>query len=369
MAIFAGIVGLPNVGKSTLFNTITNSQALMANYRFATIEPNFGIVNLPDERLGILQKAYNSKEVIPASFKFVDIAGLIQGASQGEGLGNKFLQNIRDVDAICHVVRCFDDQNITHEYNSVDPIRDVQVINLELTISDAEIVEKRVLKIQKKAASGDKELANELTVLQKVLDKLNSGEFAKQANLNVDELNLIKSLNLITLKPILYVANISEVDLHQPENNPHYQKLLNFIANSNDKLVPISIKIEHELSLLDPVSKKEFMDELKVNRTGLDKVIREIFTLLNLSTYFTCGEQEIHAWTFRNGMNAQECAGIIHTDFYHGFIKAEVISYNDFINCGSELKAKELGKTRLEGKTYLVNDGDICHFKFNVTKK
>ena len=369
MAIFAGIVGLPNVGKSTLFNTITNSQVLMANYRFATIEPNFGVVNLPDERLAILKNAYNSKEVIPASFKFVDIAGLIQGASQGEGLGNKFLQNIRDVDAICHVVRCFDDPDITHEYNSVDPIRDVQIINLELTISDVEIVQKRVEKIQKKALSGDKELAKELVVLQKVLEQLNAGNFAKAANLSIDELKVIKSMNLITLKPILYVANISESDLVTIDNNHHYQKLLEFVKNSNDKLIPISIKIEHELSLLDEVSKKEFMQELKISTTGLDKVIKEMFSLLNLSTYFTCGEQEIHAWTFKNGMNAQECAGIIHTDFYQGFIKAEVIGYNDFILSGSESKAKELGKMRLEGKTYLMNDGDICHFKFNVTKK
>lgn len=368
MGIFAGIVGLPNVGKSTLFNTITNSQALIANYRFATIEPNFGIVNLPDHRLNRLQDIYNSKEIIPASFKFVDIAGLIAGASKGEGLGNKFLQNIRDVDAICHVVRCFDDSSITHEYETVDPIRDANVINLELAISDYEIVSKRIDKIKKKADSGDKESMQELKILQSLVNLLQEGKSAQEANLTNDELKVIKSLNLITLKPMIYAANISEDNINDPLQNQHYVKFLEYAKSQNAQVVPISIKIEHELSLLDENSKVEFMQSLNIEYTGLEKIIQQIFKLLNLSTYFTCGPQEIHAWIFNNGMNAQECAGVIHTDFMKGFIKAEVISYSDLISANSELKAKEQGKMRLEGKTYLVQDGDICHFKFNVTK-
>ena len=368
MGIFAGIVGLPNVGKSTLFNTITNSQALIANYRFATIEPNFGIVNLPDHRLNQLQDIYSSKEIIPASFKFVDIAGLIAGASQGEGLGNKFLQNIREVDAICHVVRCFEDKDVSHEYETVDPIRDAQVINLELAISDYEIVDKRIDKIKKKADSGDKESIQELLVLQKLASFLQKGKSGKEANLNSEELRLIKSLNLITLKPMLYAANINEYEISKHNENHHYVKFLEYARAQNAQVIPISIKIEHELSLLDDNSKQEFMKDLNIEYTGLDRIIQEIFKLLNLSTYFTCGPQEIHAWVFNNGMNAQECAGIIHTDFMKGFIKAEVISYNDLIEAGNENKAKEQGKMRLEGKNYPMQDGDICHFKFNVTK-
>lgn len=368
MGIFAGIVGLPNVGKSTLFNTITNSQALIANYRFATIEPNFGIVNLPDLRLNNLQKIYNSKKIIPATFKFVDIAGLIAGASQGEGLGNKFLQNIRDVDAICHVVRCFDDKTITHEYDSVDPIRDAKIINLELAISDYEIVVKRIEKIKKKAESGDKDSIKELNILRILEEVLKQGNSAQNAKLSPDDLLIVKSLNLITLKPILYAANISETDIVSPESNVYYQQFLNYANEQNAKVVPISIKLEHELSLLDEESKYEFMQSLGIVYTGLDNVIKNIFKLLNLSTYFTCGPEEIHAWIFKNGMNALECSGIIHTDFMKGFIKAEVMSYEDLISCESELKAKEKGKMRLEGKTYLMQDGDICHFKFNVTK-
>lgn len=368
MNLFAGIVGLPNVGKSTLFNTITNSQSLMANYRFATIEPNFGLVNLFDPRLNKLKEIYNSKKIVPATFKFVDIAGLIEGASKGEGLGNKFLQNIRDVDAICHVVRCFDDNSVTHEYDTIDPIRDAEIINLELAISDYEVVTKRLERIEKKAHSGDKTLMVEVNILNKLKPFLKEGKFAKECNLTNDELFVIKSLNLITLKPVIYAANISEHEISTPENNPHYLKFLEYAKKNESNVVPISIKMEYELSLLDQESKLEFMRELNIECTCLDKVIRQIFNLLNLSTYFTCGEQEIHAWVFSNGMNAQECAGIIHTDFMKGFIKAEVISYEDLINSANETKAKELGKMRLEGKTYLMQDGDICHFKFNVTK-
>lgn len=368
MGVFAGIVGLPNVGKSTLFNTITNSQVLIANYRFATIEPNFGIVNLPDLRLNNLKKIYDSKKIIPATFKFVDIAGLIAGASQGEGLGNKFLQNIREVDAICHVIRCFDDKTITHEYDTVDPIRDAKIINLELAISDYEIVVKRIEKIKKKADSGDKESVKELSILKSLEEVLKQGNSAQLAKLSADDLLVIKSLNLITLKPILYAANISDTDITNPEKNIYYQQFLSYAKEQQASVVPISIKLEHELSLLDEKSKHEFMESLGIQYTGLDTIIKNIFKLLNLSTYFTCGPEEIHAWIFKNGMNAIECSGIIHTDFMKGFIKAEIMSYDDLIICGSELKAKEKGKVRLEGKTYLMQDGDICHFKFNVTK-
>lgn len=368
MGLFAGIVGLPNVGKSTLFNTITNSQVLAANYRFATIEPNVGIVNLPDIRLNNLQKLYNSDKIVPATFKFVDIAGLIEGASKGEGLGNKFLQNIREVDAICHVVRCFDDKNVTHEYNTIDPIRDAQVINLELSISDQEIVEKRLQRIKKKADSGDKESIKEVSVLEKLNKVLTEGKLATEANLDKDELKLVQSLNLITLKPVLYVANITESDISNPEDNKYYKDFLTFAEKQNAKVIPISVKLEYEISTLDEESKKQFMDDLQITYTGLDKVIRGAFSLLNLSTFFTCGKVEIHAWVFKNGMLAPECAGIIHSDFEKGFIKAEVVSYDDLIATGSELKAKETGKLRLEGKTYIMQDGDICNFKFNVTK-
>lgn len=368
MGVFAGIVGLPNVGKSTLFNTITNSQALIANYRFATIEPNFGIVNLPDLRLNTLKTLYNSKQIFPATFKFVDIAGLIAGASQGEGLGNKFLQNIREVDAICHVIRCFDDKSITHEYETVDPIRDAKIINLELAISDYEIVTKRIEKIRKKADSGDKESIKELSVLRALEEVLKQGQSAQTAQLSTDDLLLVKSLNLITLKPVLYAANISETDIVNPEENIYYQQFLSYAKEQQASVVPISIKLEYELSLLDEQSKQDFKQSLGIEYTGLDIVIKSIFKLLNLSTYFTCGPEEIHAWIFKNGMNAVECSGIIHTDFMKGFIKAEVISYEDLVACEGELKAKEKGKMRLEGKTYLMQDGDICHFKFNVTK-
>ncbi|GAA5414946.1 redox-regulated ATPase YchF [Ureaplasma ceti] len=368
MSLFAGIVGLPNVGKSTLFNTITNSQVLAANYRFATIEPNVGIVNLPDIRLNRLQSLYESDKIVPATFKFVDIAGLIEGASKGEGLGNKFLQNIREVDAICHVVRCFDDKDVTHEYNTIDPIRDAQVINLELAISDQEIVEKRLLRIKKKAESGDKESAKEVKILQKLNDVLTEGKMATEAGLDKDELKMVQSLNLITLKPVLYIANISESNISNPEENVYYKNFLSFAEQQQAKVIPISIKMEYEISTLDEESKKQFMEDLNITYTGLDKVIRGAFSLLNLSTYFTCGKIEIHAWVFTNGMLAPECAGIIHSDFEKGFIKAEVVSYDDLMVAGSEVKAKEIGKLRLEGKTYVMKDGDICNFKFNVTK-
>lgn len=295
MSLTAGIVGLPNVGKSTLFNAITKQNILAANYPFATIEPNVGMVTVPDERVTFLENLYKPKKTIPATFEFTDIAGLVEGASKGEGLGNKFLQNIREVDAICHVVRCFDDKDITHQYSSVDPIRDADVINLELAISDLEIVEKRLLKIKKKADSGDKESILEVSILEKVFAELEKGKSASYANLSEDEKKIIQSLNLITLKPMLYVANINESDISSPENNPHYIKLKEYANKQGNVIIPMSIKIEYDISQLNDEDKQMFMDDLGIEYTGLDNVIRGCFKLLNLSTFFTCGKQEVHA--------------------------------------------------------------------------
>ena len=368
MGLSTGIVGLPNVGKSTLFNTLTKSNALAANYRFATVEPNIANVNLPDHRLKVLQEIYQTDTIIPAVFKFVDIAGLIEGASKGEGLGNKFLQNIREVDAICHVVRCFDDKEVTHEYSTIDPIRDVEIINLELVISDFEIVDKYWQRIKKKAESGDKQAMFEFNVLDKLRPALEKGQLAKTVPLDDKELSFVKTLNLITLKPCLYIANIDEAHIADPEKNKYYQALKQYVLDHHEKIIPISVKIESEINLLDDESKQLFLDELGIHYTGLDLVIKSSFEMLNLSTFFTCGKKEVHAWIFKNGMLAPECAGVIHSDFEKGFIKAEVISYSDLVKAGDELKAKEQGKMRLEGKTYKMQDGDICNFKFNVTK-
>lgn len=368
MALSAGIIGLPNVGKSTLFNTITNSKVEAANYPFATIEPNVGVVNVNDNRLYKLASMVEPDKVVPTSFKFVDIAGLVKGASNGEGLGNQFLSNIREVDAICHMVRCFEDKNITHVHNKVDAIDDVEIINYELIIADLEIVEKRISRIKKKAEAGDKEAKFEYTVLEKVINVLKNGELAAKANLNEPELKVINSFQLITLKPVLYVANIAESEIADPESNFQYMKLKAYAEANNALCIPLSAKIEYEISLLDSESKRMFIEELGIKTTGLDLIVKSAYDLLDLKTYFTYGKQEVRAWTFMNGMSAPQCAGIIHTDFEKGFIKAEVISYDDLIQYGSELAVKEAGKVRMEGKNYLMQDGDICNFRFNVTK-
>ena len=365
MSLKAGIVGLPNVGKSTLFNAITKKQILIANYPFATIEPNVGIVSVPDERLNTLEEMYHPKELKPATFEFVDIAGIVEGASKGEGLGNKFLSHIREVDAICQVVRCFDDEDITHVSGSVDPIRDVEIINLELVLADLEIVENRIGKIKKKAeTTKDKESLLEVAALEKSKEALEKNIPLRLVDYTKEEIFSLKSFNLLTLKPHIYLANVSENDISS--DNEYVIKLKELAEKENTKVIKVSAKIESELAELEDSDKKELLKEIGIEKSGLDKLVETTYSLLGLKTYFTAGEPEVRAWTYKDGMNAKECAGIIHTDFEKGFIKAEVISYKDLIEAGSETKVKEQGKLRLEGKEYLMQDGDICHFRFNV---
>ncbi len=361
----AGIVGLPNVGKSTLFNAITKKEILIANYPFATIDPNVGIVNVPDERLIELEKKYNPKEVKPAAFEFVDIAGIVKGASKGEGLGNKFLSHIREVDAICEVVRCFENKEITHVEGSVDPIRDIEIINLELALADLEIVSNRLDKIKKKAqTTKDKESLIELSAIEKSKEALEKNIPLRLIKYEEDELFALKSFNLLTLKPHIYLANVSEDEINT--ENEYVKQVKEYAMKENSKTIQVSAKIESELSELDEEDRKEMLQELGIEKSGLDKLIETTYSILGLKTYFTAGPQEVKAWTYKDGMNAKQCAGIIHTDFEKGFIKAEVISYQDLIEAGDEQKVKEQGKLRLEGKEYLMQDGDICHFRFNL---
>ncbi len=365
MSLKAGIVGLPNVGKSTLFNAITKKQILIANYPFATIEPNVGIVTVPDYRMANLEKIYMPLELKPATFEFVDIAGIVKGASLGEGLGNKFLSHIREVDAIIEVVRCFDDGNITHVEGKTDPVRDVSIINLELSLADLEIINNRIDKIKKKAeTTKDKDALLELNTLIKSKESLEKDVPLRLVDYTKEELFSIKAYNFLTLKPHIFLANIKEEEIGT--ENDYVKKLREYASISNDKVIVISAKIESELSELEDSEKEEMLKELGIEKSGLDNVINAAYSILGLETYFTCGDKEVKAWTFKTGMNAKECAGIIHSDFEKGFIKAEVISYNDLIDAGSEQKVKENGKFRIEGKDYLMQDGDICHFRFNL---
>ncbi len=365
MSLKAGIVGLPNVGKSTLFNAITKKNILAANYPFATIEPNVGIVIVPDKRLDILTEIYHPERTIPTAYEFTDIAGLVKGASVGEGLGNKFLSHIREVDAIVEVVRCFDDSNIIHVENGIDPIRDIEIINLELSLADLEIVNSRIDKIKKKAETNrDKEAMTEYEILKKVKSSLENGFALRRIEFTKEEKNYLKSFNLLTAKPIIYLANVLENEL--TSDNDYVKKIIEYAKNENSRVIKICAKMEFDLSDLSENDKKEMLNAIGIEESGLDLLIKETYDLLGLETYFTAGKDEVRAWTYKKGMNAKECAGIIHSDFEKGFIKAEIMSYDDLVKYGNELKVKEAGKTRLEGKDYLMQDGDICYFRFNV---
>ena len=365
MGLTAGIVGLPNVGKSTLFNAITKKNILAANYPFATIEPNVGVVIVPDERLDVLKKMVSPTRVVPTSFEFTDIAGLVKGASKGEGLGNKFLSHIREVDAICEVVRCFDDSNITHVEGNTDPIRDIEIINLELIFSDMEIIDNRIGKIEKKAISTkDKDALNELALLKKIKVALERNIPARRLEYTLDEEKILKSFKLLTKKPIIYIANVEENDI--VFGNSYVNAVKEYAEKENAEVVMLCAKVESELSELEDEDKALFLEDLGVNEGGLDKLIKATYSLLGLATYFTAGSDEVKAWTFKKGMKAPECAGLIHSDFEKGFIKAEVISYEDYKKYDGEKGAKENGRMRLEGKDYLMQDGDICLFRFNV---
>ena len=360
-----GIVGLPNVGKSTLFNSITKAGAECANYPFCTIEPNVGIVPVPDERLDKLTEMYKPQKTTHAIVEFVDIAGLVKGASKGEGLGNKFLSHIRETDAIAEVVRCFEDSNITHVDGKIDPIRDIETINLELVFADIETLEKRLDKA-KKMLKADKKYQQEIDLLEKILDTLEEGKSARTLEFNEEEQVLVKDMFLLTTKPILYIANISETQLENAENDENVKKVKEYALNEKAEVIPLCVKIEEELSTLEDQDKKEMLEALGLEESGLDKVIKRSYNLLGLMSFLTAGEPEVRAWTIKKGTKAPQAAGKIHSDIERGFIKAEVVSFDDLMKEGSMLAAKEKGVIRSEGKEYIMKDGDIVLFKFNV---
>ncbi len=359
-----GIVGLPNVGKSTLFNAMTKSGAEAANYPFCTIEPNVGVVVVKDKRLDVLRDMYDSKKIINAAIEFYDIAGLVKGASKGEGLGNKFLSHIREVEAIVHVVRCFDDTNIIHVDGEINPIRDIDTINLELILSDLEVLERRINKTTKQLKA-DKKLQKNLDILLKIKEILEDGRSARTIEFTKDELEFVKELNLLSAKPVIYAANISEEDLAASDNK-YLKSLIEFAKTENSKVIYFCAKIEEELALLDDEDREMFLEELGIKESGLDMLIRASYSLLNLISFLTAGPQEVRAWTIRNGLSAKQAAGKIHSDIERGFIKAETISYEELVECGNMVTAKEKGLVRLEGKDYIMQDGDVVLFRHNV---
>ena len=360
-----GIVGLPNVGKSTMFNAITNAGAECANYPFCTIEPNVGVVPVPDERLDELNKMYNPEKTTHAIIEFVDIAGLVKGASKGEGLGNKFLSHIREVDAICEVVRCFEDPNIVHVDGSIDPIRDIETINLELIFADIETLSKRIDSVKKKLKS-DKKCQEELDVLEKIKNALEAGKSARTVELTDDEQEFLKDIFLLTMKPILYIANVSEEQLSDVRNDENVRKVIEYAKQENAEVIPLCVKIEEELASLEGDDKKEMLEALGLETSGLDKVIKSSYDLLGLMSFLTAGEPEVRAWTIKKGTKAPQAAGKIHSDIERGFIRAEIVSYDDLMREGSMNAAKEKGLVRSEGKEYIMQDGDIVLFRFNV---
>ncbi|MBQ4404747.1 MAG: redox-regulated ATPase YchF [Selenomonadaceae bacterium] len=359
-----GIVGLPNVGKSTLFNAITKAGAEAANYPFCTIEPNVGVVAVPDNRLEVLTKLYSSKKTTPASVRFVDIAGLVKGASKGEGLGNKFLEHIRQVDAIAHVVRCFEDENITHVADTIDPLRDIDTIQTELCLADLDVVDKRLAKVAKLLKSGSKEAKLESEILNRVKNSLNEAKPARSLNLTDDELFIIRDANLLTLKPTLYIANVAEDDL--TAENDYVKKVRELAAQEDAQVVVICAKVESEIAELDADEAKEFLADLGLESSGLDRLIHAAFDLLGLMTFLTAGADECRAWTIKKGTPAVKAAGKIHSDIERGFIRAEIVNYDDLIKLGSVTAARDKGLVRLEGKDYIMQDGDVTYFRFNV---
>ena len=367
MPLSAGIIGLPYVGKTTLFNALTNLAISTANYPSSSLSANSGIAQVYDERVVMLSKLFKSAKTVFATFEFRDVAGLVRGSSKGEGLGNTFLSIIREVDALCHVVRCFEDDNILHVEGSVDPLRDVETINLELIFADLETVEKRLSKVEKKAlVNKDAESLMEYHILSPIAKALNEGKPARLVELSKEQLAYAKGFNLLTMKPVIYVANVGEEDIAHPENNPHYQALMGHCSSENAPLVAICARVEAEIAGLGKEEKQMFLEEYQIQQSGLDKITKTTFSMLGLATFLTGGPEESRAWTFKVGYKAPQCAGVIHSDFEKGFIKAAIYTYEELLRYGSEAAVKEAGKIRLEGKEYIMKDGDIVHFRFNI---